>query len=431
MKEDDHQARTSPNLTELQSIHDLLKDATLNKLSDRDVMIPITTKAFVEGRLMPTTTVMKNDAQEKEQVIVKLGKEYLAEMSLDDACSYIERRMKDLRPLVKDSISSTTKPKAEFKMKKGFLNDKSKSRTQKKQEEEKNSREKIPISRNDEPILPFMDIVEEYDESGNQVKAEALDVSKQLIDFQRKIKGQYQHDETKESFNEPVELSTDLDDDSLEQDNNESNEYVPTKTQSYEAISARLDELALLEAEEETKKQQNVKSSRKLQGKGWTKGFLSGNRSKTSHDRSKNAQSRKVNVPSDAKQMPSTDASWNSTDNKGVQDDRERKVQFSGDNQVKEIPRIGTKSIQDVMGPPRQSQESRKIITPQDLDQIMMRNVVMSPSTDNIGPSKETKPVSMGGVVERQNVTSEMNSTSEDKQPKKLSRFAQRRQQMR
>jgi prefoldin subunit 5 len=251
MKEDDHQARTSPNLTEIESIHTLLKDATLNKLSDRDVMIPITTKAFVEGRLMPTTTVMKNDAQEKEQVIVKLGKEYLAEMSLDDACSYIERRMKDLRPLVKDSISSTTKPKAEFKMKKGFLNDKkSKSRTQKNQEEEKNPREKIPIPRNDEPTLPFMDIVEEYDESGNQVKAEALDVSKQLIDFQRKIKGQYQHDETKESFNAPVELSTDLDDDSLDQDNNESNEKVPTKTQSYEALSARLDELALLEEEE-------------------------------------------------------------------------------------------------------------------------------------------------------------------------------------
>jgi hypothetical protein len=155
---------------------------------------------------------------------------------------------------------------------------------------------------------------------------------------------------------------------------------------------------------------------------------LSGNRSKSSHDKSKNAQSRKVKVPSDAKQMPSTDVSWNGIDNKGIHGDRERKVQFSSDNQVKEIPRIGTKSIQDVMGPPRQSQESRNVMAPEDLDQIMMKNVAMS---HNIGPSKETKSVSMGGVVERQNVTSEMNSTSEDKQPKKMSRFAQRRQQMR
>jgi hypothetical protein len=278
-----------------------------------------------------------------------------------------------------------------------------------------------------------MDIVEEYDESGNQVKAEALDVSKQLIDFQRKMKGEYQNGETKEeSHTESVTAnSTEFDDDSFDQQDRESNEEVSTKTQSYEEISARLDELALLEAEEETKTDLNLKSSKTIQGKGWKQGFLSNKSSKT-YDNKKNTNFTKVNAPSNAEKISTTDASLNSTNIKESTDDRERKVQFSKDHQVKEIPRIGTKSIQDVMGPPRPSPEStRNIISPQDLDQIMMKNVVMSPSVDVIDPSKETKPVSMGGVVERQDVTSEMNTISEDNQPKKLSRFAQRRQQMR
>lgn len=440
----DNKQITSPSLSELESIHSILKDASVNKLSDRDVMIPITTKAFIEGRLMPTTTSSstevktdsKEQEQEQEQVIVKLGKEYLAEMSLDDACAYIERRMKDLRPLAnKDSATSSTKEKTSFKMKKGFLNNKdTKKSKQKKLEEEKNLVEDTfrVSSRHTEPILPFMDILEEYDESGNQVKAEALDVSKQLIDFQRKMKGYYQNDETKESFDSDTEsvgenslTNTDFVDDDID-----FNTAVPTKQQSYEEISARLDKLALLEAEEEIKKQHNMKSSRKLQGKGWSKGFLSSNTSKTSHENHKKTHATNVIVPSDAEKVPSN-PTVNKTDTNISQDDRERKVQFSNNNQVKTIPRIGTKSIQSVMGSTRQSQESDSVLRPQDIEEIAMKNVVMSPSTETITSNKGTKPVSIGGVVERQNVTSERNTTSEDTEPKKLSRFAQRRQQMR
>lgn len=440
------QDNNSPlNLDQLQYIQDLLKDASENKLSGRQVMIPVTSKAFFEGHLDPA---MQTDSSgEKEQVIVKVGGEYLAEMSLEDASRYIERRMKDLRPQVAamNNSEENQKPKSALRLKKGFLNEKPKIKMEQyKQEKQKLNESKIATISYDEPILPFMEILEEYDSSGKQVKAEALDVSQQLMDFRRKI-NKIRMEEGKDmnasdaspSYNKGAVLDTimnsipdDIETDSDQHDRTYRDVY-PTrelKRDELEDISARLDQLALLEEEEEKKKHNNMKSSKSIQGKGWNKGFLSNsaNRTKPTNNVVRSEVKNKDN---------SYDILRNDT-NVSLDVDHEKKVQFSNNTQVKEIPRIGNRSIQNVMGFQRQSEIATNIISTQNLKQSIMESTRLSPLPAVSDQGRLCNPVAINGVMERQNGTSstpsseESNKTTEN-EPKKLSRFAQRRQQMR
>ncbi len=408
------------DLGDLHNLHQIV--TSKDPLSNRKVMIPVTSKAFFEGKLTPSLRIGA-DAVEEEQVVVKLGQGYLADMTKDEASRYIERKMKALRPLVvkdtKASVSETRKVKqgTKLKMKKGFLQSQKPPPAKKSAANSRQPPKKKLIS----APLPFIEIREEFDMEGNEIKSEAVNMSKQLHDVRREIQSQKggsgEKNEIVDTLLESVPQSVNVEEDeqatgTAEIDTPFSNDP-QNDVRPYQEISARLDELILLEEEEMKKKSINAKSSKRIQGKGWKKGFLSKDRQ----------VSKKQNKPS-AKKPIAVESSISNPAPSQVIDDptRTKKVQFLPSNEVKEIPRIGTRSIESVK-PPSQS-------TPPVHD--MFHNTIQNRSTSQSRPSKS---IQLGNIIERSNSnpTSDTGSragTDTSTEPKKkLSKFAQRRQE--
>ena len=373
-----------------------------------------------------------------------------------------------------------------------------------------------------DPVLPYMEIREEYDKNGKKIKAEALNVSHELRNLQRDLKykkAQYQKKDAGETKSSSAIDDDDDDDDDDEEGmvqptTNERSEIVnallenlqpldhghfqqeqhkgntnpntnihsispptlsptppplldePKKSwKNYNDISTRLDELILLEGAADKSKVENNKSSKQLRGKGWAKGFFDTKKQK-SKPKQKSTPSSSVkkvgkeshippvvgmNESSDAKSSsihdssngsiikplskPGNDNATTATTNTTAAtdidtDNNGKKVQFKTTHDVQEIPRIGTQSVSDLKNPTIQH-KSRQINN----DDFVQR---------------ETVPI--GGVIERQHQQRQqhqhqhqhqqqrstlMTSTTvqsipqQQQQPqKKMSRFAQRRQQL-
>mmetsp|Transcript_24790 Transcript_24790/g.36691 ORF Transcript_24790/g.36691 Transcript_24790/m.36691 type:complete len:327 (+) Transcript_24790:228-1208(+) len=214
---------------ELSAVRNILQDP----LSGRKVMIPFTSKAFFEGSLQPSM------AENKEQVIVKLSKKELVEMARTEAQKLLEERIEVLGK--EKRITSVSNP---LKKESKILDDPA-------------------------PSMPYFEIREEYDEDGNEIRAEAINVAKELEYLQRK---------ENENIDSAVRKAESQDMELLEQKQNETKTDVTNE--EYEQISSRLEKLARLEEEAEAKQKINKASSQKLQGSGWGKGFL--NRKKKS-----------------------------------------------------------------------------------------------------------------------------------------------------
>jgi prefoldin subunit 5 len=405
------------SLAGLEDLNQIVKSEV--PFSNRKVMIPLTSKAFFEGTLEPTIQKGQSCNNDKiEQLIVNLGQGYLSEMTKDEASEYIDQRMKALRPIVE--VKRKVKKDAKLKLKKGFL--------QSKKPAKKNATRR-PSSPTVIEQLPFIEIREEFDRDGNEIKGEAVNMSKQLHNVRQAIQSKKGESGTRneilDTLLDSVPESTDIEDGTdeaniLDTDMNttvaDMNE-VETNVRPYTEISARLDELILLEEEERRKKNTNAKSSKRLQGKGWAKGFLSNN---------KQVSKKKGTTKKSAAVIES---SISKPDQRVVHDSsRAKKVQFRTSNEVKEIPRIGTRSIESAKVP---SQDTSAI---QDVSSSLEKTMLRNAST---GQNRPSKSIQMGNIVERNGndgiskpSPSISGTSSAGTEPKrKLSKFAQRRQQ--
>jgi hypothetical protein len=323
--------------------HNTKKDAVdtndSSSLTNRRVMIPMTSKAFFAGTLQPTmvqrssrtvTTVTPSSEDENEEkvqdephtqqpselesestldecVLVNAGLDYLVEVDRQTAADILWRKME--RNLLTKTNSSTLKQKKNssekgattkktstttsksLKMQKGFLNQNNKKK--------KNITSKVNVnttspaataagttkvassaspkpttpshdadgdveSESPQSILPFLEIREELDPYGNEIKAEAIDLTQELKELALN---------NQEQENENAETDKEEEDDEVE-------ELVPVATTSkpsveqYASITSRLDQLALEEEAYDKNRAINQKSATKLQGSGWKKGFF-------------------------------------------------------------------------------------------------------------------------------------------------------------
>ena len=305
---------------ELQNVRNLLEEP----LSDKHVMVPITTKAFFSGTLKPPIK------DKQEQVLVKMAHSNLVELDRSQAINYLDRRIESLLTKTTAGVAADGESSVEA-----------------------------------ETALPFFEIREELDQDGREVKAEAINVAKQL-EFLRKegmkaapsILSAASIKEEMIIDNEPEKLTTIMD-------------------QEYEALSLRLDELARLEEEAESAKVENRISSKKLQSKGWSKGFLNAKTKK------KKAQPRRV---------VATETGLSTPANEG------RKVEFKSNDEIREIPRIGERSSSEL-----KPSASRNAIEPQVFSGIIRERTIGSVTVETSPSTKAPR--------------------------KKLSRFAQERQE--
>lgn len=131
-------------------------------------------------------------------------------------------------------------------------------------------------------LLPCLEIREEFDAFGNEIKAEAIDIANELLMLHRTVHNQSHVaknstclQDLHQSFvseNSNDMRSSTYDIEEAEQEQGRGKQMV-TDTQ-YQAICSRLEELSLLEERSEHDKASNEKSSKSLQGKSWSSGFL-------------------------------------------------------------------------------------------------------------------------------------------------------------
>jgi hypothetical protein len=247
----------------LENVKNILEEGPL---TGRQIMVPLTTKAFFPGRLTPTLR------HEQEQVLVRMAGTNLVELDRSQAVDYLERRI--------DSMSSRTIPTAK-------------------------------ATNTPHTELPFFEIREELDDDGREVKSEAVNVAKELEYLQKKVGKSHVVVPTSTAGDDVSDVSVEVD-----------RPPRPLSHDEYEAVSARLEELARLEEHAESARAENIKSSKKLQSSGWGRGFL-------------NAK------PRGARRLPAAHANATA----GA-----KKVGFHAENDVKEIPssRIGQRSASEL-----------------------------------------------------------------------------------
>lgn len=248
----------SPSLTVEQLID--IRDRLKQPLHDQPVMIPLGSQAFVPGTLASfedTVTITVNGSRRK--------------VSRAEAIETIQNEIDAGRPKPKQA---PTKPKPAAA-----------SATQ-----------ATPAPK---AVPQFYEIREQIDDHGNEIKGEAIGVTKQL----------------------ELVYPTDADDVSTEmevEDMMVTKPLKPVSDQEYAALVTRMDELARLEEQDAANRKDNQASSKKIQSKGWSKGFLNARASKKTQPK----QIDSCNETADLERL------------------KTRKVQFGADT-VEEIPKIG------------------------------------------------------------------------------------------
>jgi len=332
---------------------DAIKKVLQDPLTGRRVLIPFTSKAFFEGSLQPTIATSSG----KEQVQVKISKENFVETNRPEAMEMLEKRIQ----AVQETVRKVTKKKTAAA-----------------------PRTKATAAEPSSGPLPFFEIREEFDEQGNEIKSEAINVAKELEYLQRNEDGKL------DSAVRAVSSSKNQQSTELQEDQPATTKPVISE-EEYQELTSRFNELARLEEQDESNKRTNQTSSKKLQGSGWAKGFL---------NKKKPATKKKPTAAPVVDVAPRTSTG--------------KKVGFQEEaNQIKEIPRVGERSV-----PSRTptNTHTKPIETSVFNGVIQERPVTVAVQERNVTAS------SAAGVQER------AAATSEDVPPKKeLSRFAQQR----
>jgi hypothetical protein len=293
---------------------------------------------------------------------------------------------------------------------------------------------------NDEMPQAFFEIREELDEQGREVRAEAVDVSRQLAMLESDASGGVADERTmrrphtsssmEQSGGAPEQTAGDTT--TMNDATGAAKETPSQKVISdaeYERLSARLEELALLEEQAEHNQATNTASRKGLQGGGWSSGFLNNTNKKKKKTSPKSNKPPPNSVPPPSgKSQPTTNDQMVSTI--AESEPRSRAVSFDPRrNDVREIPRIGQRSALELRKPqpppPPQAMSSVQSSTGGGGGAAavsgVVRERVKSPSK-----KKQKIPLRTGGIAP---AAPESASTSQpdQQQPKRLSRFAQER----
>lgn len=234
---------------QLRDVRDQLK----RPLTGRPVLVPFGRKAFFPGTLQDETVTVVVDASGEK-----------LEMPRADALNVLQKEM--------DGLYKTSKPQ------KSAL---------------KKSAPKPPPEQPPKE-LSYFEIREELDVAGNEVSSAAINVSKHL-EYLRSNPDVVDEDTLPPPRSEP---SSEEAEEVVPQD-----ELKKLSDTDYDALSRRLDELAQIEEASESKKMSNTKSSRKLQSKGWSKGFF--NKKKSPRTTQPSSNVRKVKF-GDSEEKPAT-----------------------------------------------------------------------------------------------------------------------------
>ena len=363
-----------------------VRDVLRRPLTGKAILVPFGTKAFFSGTLQPSV-----DSNGQERVVVSVPDGSQKEMTRQDALDLLQEEIEAQKPSkmqperVEKRPSPTTAPQTRDA---GYR----------------------PSSSSDtSAALPYFEIREELDESGTQISGEAINVTQQLECLES-------NGETKISGSESVPVNDALDQAYNETIPEDTSELKHLSDQEYESLSARLEELARLEEKAAHEKVSNQKSARQLQSKGWSKGFLN---SKPRDKKPKASPSQYTTSQSKASQAqpePSTG----------------RKEAFQEENQIKEIPRVGERSVSEIRkpiesnvfsgvlqervtrpGPPREYESDR-------ISERPTRSAASKPIDESV----------LSGVVQERSAKTR-SQPQEAPSKKKLSRFAQERQQYR
>mmetsp|Transcript_13040 Transcript_13040/g.18463 ORF Transcript_13040/g.18463 Transcript_13040/m.18463 type:complete len:380 (+) Transcript_13040:94-1233(+) len=287
--------------------------------------------------------------------------------------------------------------------------------------------------------MGFFEIREEYDSQGREIKAEAIDVAKELKYLQKQSKNEGNADNLLEGYsskNKGISSSSWELEEEFHEEVEEKKTRANVSDEDYAALSSRLEELALLEEQAKKQKKTNIKSSKKLQSKSWGKGFLDGpKKSKNNHNIEGGKNSIKkssndggwgtgfLNNPKKSEksikkvsqvQRTVTDSSRSeaqSRNSANIMSESAKKVVFQQNDEIREIPRIGQRSAADLR--PQVPQKQSPINPP-----------VQSRSLE--------KNIFTGLVKERPVATNRIGGLRSETAPaprkKKLSKFAQERQ---
>ena len=421
-------------------------------LSGRRVMVPMTSKAFFEGVLQPipptNTNTNASFAAEEEQLIINNGGGKLVEMSRTDACDYFEKQHNQV-DAVKKPV--TTKPPLKksalksSKIKSTATTSTSTSTPNITSQSTQGNGDNVPPADVDPMPLPLMEIRETCDASGHILQSEIVNMSntikrigdgltnapetgddegKQLGELLAQTlkagEGEITKDVHVQTVQEQQEDTT-----SIITDSKKTKE--PISDTNYEAISSRLEELERLEEEDAKSKRVNVKSSKRLQSSGWSKGFL--NNTNTTKKKNRKAAAAKTKgakptAPAGTNDQTPTNNSTTQVSDSTTASNKSSRVSFSSSNNIKEIPRIGEMKV-----PPRPPPGRPVTFNPSSKGEVEVPEAVVDPfaplSTDHV-PFEEN--VFKGVVKERNVVAAVDRETKESTAPKKkLSRFAQQR----
>jgi hypothetical protein len=386
-------------------VHKLLTTTLDQPLTGRTVLLPVTGQAFTIGQLKPAVLLVNHNSKEEEEVeqvqILASPTSSLATVSTKQAQAWLQPKPKAAE------ATAATKPKSVLKHKNKFTPPPTSTSTNMK------SQASTSPSR-----LAFMDIQEEYDASGKQVRSGAVNISQQLNAVWNNAQEPAMVDD-EQGWNDNDDIGGDDEQEkTMVQPSANTTSTTPKQQPTpvlsdddYKRLADRLDELALLEetgaaapsqsVPKPTTKKQTPTSSTKKQtpssSSGWGKGFLTNN---------KNAKSK-----------PSS---------------KQPKAISFGANQIQEIPRIGTtpastitqqRQTKQSQTTTRNNKQSRPIASsvfngvvqerPVVTEQIQQRSVIRE------------RPV----VVERQKQQAQHQPqpTSAAPSKKRVSRFAQER----
>ena len=441
-QKEQHQKLT---LQQLQDVRDRLKQP----LAAQTVLLPFGSKAFFSGRLSPAshrilttadavdgeagpggaTTVQQQQQDDQECVIVRLSDGSKKEMTRREALDYLQTEIDECKMVESAAVRARNAKKAQAAKSQSTttavdaLGARNNSTKRTAKTPLKNTPNQETNGSSVPQFLPYIEIREEIDGAGVPVRSETIDVTEQL---------QYLKTKGGEDTDGPLksEHSPDLKQSTPRGDEDEvMNEVLaaaePTarlkslSDSEYDMLSSRLDELAILEEQAESQKDANLKSSTTLQSQGWSKGFLNKkpNKSKakvnvkpgTSAPAMSDSARTKLNPPEDAPARAST-----------------RKTVAFGGTEIKEIPRVGERSVRDTIQRPPSRPLEASVFSGVVQE---MHSALASPS--NVG----ALPPKKGASRFAQQMRDSGGSTSappEQNQPqsmKKISRFAQERQQ--
>jgi hypothetical protein len=256
--------------------------------------------------------------------------------------------------------------------------------------------------------LPFMEIREEIDASGNETKAEALNVTEQLKMLQQG------REDTKDEHSDvravPINSGADEKYEPISEDDIDPQPPRIVSNEAYAKISNRLEHLMLLE--EQAQKPAPHVSKQKL---GWSKGFLNADpRSKSASRRPVERSSPNVvdvkgaNFATASKLDP---ASRTASIPGKPSNESAKGVSFHSQDSVQEIPRIGERSAREIT----QSRSPRNATTDAFSSSVVEKS------------SKEKKQHRNAAMISGTTSSNAALTLEDAVTTKKLSRFAQER----